>query len=231
MFKVQGFRDHVVIQLGSLNLLQLLCNRVEGGEESPTLHTARYYIKTMRNYGFATVYFLTMIYMTFDKFLDIYLSVTYHLHCNEQRTKKLLIVTWCTTLSSAVAVAVSRQQKRVILVFSGDVGALDFLREKFFLISTLIHRFKGIRRILRWPRDFRHSRVFNILYKQGHGGTFPLSAIISGGFFSRIPRGYEIIIRTSGIRDQNILFFFRSFIISARTSKHKNSEICTCGRL
>ena len=52
--------------------------------------TCQHYIKTVRGYGFNTVYLLTMIYLTLDKMFDIYLNIKYHVYWNEIRTKVLL---------------------------------------------------------------------------------------------------------------------------------------------
>ena len=132
----QLFLINLSVSEGALNFLQLLTNHVDptssglinnlkAGNISTTNHVhrlsssdissspstvatmIRHYIKTVRGYGFTTMYFLTMIYLTFDKLLDIYLNIRYHLFWNERRTKKLIVVTWCITLTSAILVSVA----------------------------------------------------------------------------------------------------------------------------
>ena len=38
--------------------------------------------------------------------LDIHLSIKYHLYWNELRTKQLIVLTWCMSLTSAITVSV-----------------------------------------------------------------------------------------------------------------------------
>ena len=44
--------------------------------------------------GISIVYYLDMIYLTIDKFLQILLNIKYHLYWNETKAKWLLAVTW-----------------------------------------------------------------------------------------------------------------------------------------
>ena len=70
------------------------------------LHKCQHYIIIIRGCGFVTVYFLTMIYMTLDKFFDIYLNIKYHVYWNEYQTKNLLTFTWLITISSAASASI-----------------------------------------------------------------------------------------------------------------------------
>ena len=103
----QLYLINLAVSEGTTNFLQLLIN-YEGKHlhNSTTIHTWQHYVKTMRGYGFVTVYFLTMIYLTLDKLLDIYLNIKYHLYWNEYRTKNLIVTTWIVTLSSAVTASI-----------------------------------------------------------------------------------------------------------------------------
>ena len=102
----QLYLINLAVSEGSLNFLQLLTNHVGVDVDSSSLTVVRHYIKTVRGYGFNTVYLLTMIYLTFDKLLDIHLNIKYHLYWNEQRTKYLITTTWCLTLTSAITVSI-----------------------------------------------------------------------------------------------------------------------------
>ena len=65
-------------------------------------HRCQNHLITIRGYGFVSVYFLVMIYMTLDKLFDIYLNIKYHLYWSEFRAKNLLLLTWLVTICSAV---------------------------------------------------------------------------------------------------------------------------------
>ena len=64
------------------------------------------YVRTLRGYGFNSVYYLTMIYLTFDKLFDIILNIKYPLYWNEKRTSNLLKVTWTITITTAITISI-----------------------------------------------------------------------------------------------------------------------------
>eukprot|EP00493_Phyllostaurus_siculus_P022081 UN22412 len=53
--------------------------------------------------GFSLVFFVTMIYITLDRMLDIYLNIRYHVYWNPHRALILIKSTWCVGLLVSVA--------------------------------------------------------------------------------------------------------------------------------
>ena len=100
----QLYLINLAVSEGSVNFLQLLTNYTS--HNLYVLRQCQHYIKTVRGYGFVTVYYLTMIYLTLDKLFHIALNMKYPLYWNGDRTKMLLITTWVITISSAITVSV-----------------------------------------------------------------------------------------------------------------------------
>lgn len=107
----QLFLINLALTEGLVNLLQFIINTGTGmipmsSENRLKMEEVRYYTKTLRGYGFVTVYFFTMIYLTLDKLFDIILNIKYHLYWCTKRTRYLLISTWALSISTAIAVCV-----------------------------------------------------------------------------------------------------------------------------
>lgn len=91
----------------AINILQLLLNPSPlVFKMTPMLGNAMLisqdYIKMIRGYGFVTVYFLSMFYLTLDRLMDIRLSIKYNLYWNEFYTERLLKFTWiCSCVVTA----------------------------------------------------------------------------------------------------------------------------------
>jgi len=47
--------------------------------------------------GLAVQYLLIMIYITIDRLLEVYLSISYPLYCSERQTKQLILLIWTTS--------------------------------------------------------------------------------------------------------------------------------------
>ena len=87
----QLFLINLAVSEGAANFLQLLTNQHVTLQNNSTslfiIHKCQHYIITFRGYGVVTVYFLTMIYMTLDKFFDIFLNI-YGIMCTGTNTKQ-----------------------------------------------------------------------------------------------------------------------------------------------
>ena len=107
----QLFLINLAISEGVANLLQFLINPISDMfsmsiKVAFVTNKVQYYIKTLRGYGFVTVYFLTMIYLTLDRLFDILLNIRYPLYWNEKNTRKLLTITWAMSISTAITVSI-----------------------------------------------------------------------------------------------------------------------------
>ena len=103
----QLFLINLSVSEGFLNLLQFLTNNYSVTGTHPSLVEVQHYVKTVRGYGFAVVYFTTMIYLTMDKLFDVLLNIRYLLYWNELRTRSLLLGTWCLSLMSALGASIT----------------------------------------------------------------------------------------------------------------------------
>ena len=104
----QLYLINLSVSEGIINLLQFLINT---GSQIMSIPKSRskqfqYYIKTVRGYGFVTVYFLTMIYLTLDRMFDILLNIRYALYWNEKYTKYLLQMTWVISITTTIIISV-----------------------------------------------------------------------------------------------------------------------------
>lgn len=74
-----------------LNILQFFINLIS--YLTPHDHIV-FYLKAIRGYGFVNTYFLTMIFLTLDRLLDIALNIKYHLYVNRDKVRRLLVGSW-----------------------------------------------------------------------------------------------------------------------------------------
>ena len=64
------------------------------------------YVGSFIIFGFVTTIYLTMIYISIDRLLDVKLNIRYPLFWNEKKTKYLLIVTWLVNISISIVIII-----------------------------------------------------------------------------------------------------------------------------
>ena len=69
-------------------------------------NTIETYVKIAMFAGISIVYYLDMIYLTVDKFLEIMLNIKYPLYRNKTKAKYLLLLTWLLALAIALTLAI-----------------------------------------------------------------------------------------------------------------------------
>ena len=137
-----------------INLIKWVASILNMPSVSPnialSIQECQYYIRTLRGFGFSTVYFLSMIYLTLEKLFDIILNIKYHLYWNGNRTINLLKVTWTISITTAIIVS-------LIYHYTGYdfIGILDMfvypIFDFIFIIIALLtygfifHRYKQTR--------------------------------------------------------------------------------------
>lgn len=132
----QLFLINLAVSEGALNFLQFLTNR-----KLESISKFQLYIKTLRGYGFNTVYLLTMIYLTLDKLFDIVLNIRYPLYWSEDRTKILLKVTWVISISSAITVSIVYHFTRFKVLEALDLYVYPTLNLIFLICAGVTYVF------------------------------------------------------------------------------------------
>ena len=100
-----GTENPQIVYLLNLSVCEALMNLLEGLRRIPDLiiltGRTKIVITDIQTYvlivmftGISFVYYLDMIYLTFDKFMDILLHLRYPVYWNVSKAKWLLIVTW-----------------------------------------------------------------------------------------------------------------------------------------
>ena len=138
----QLFLINLSISEGFFNFLKFLTNNHFGVHtKCSSLRTFQHYTKTVRGYGFATVYFSTMIYLTVDKLFDILLNIRFHLYWKELRTRRLLIGTWCLSLTSAVCASIAYYYTGFYVHETLDLYVYPTFNIVFLLVAILTYAF------------------------------------------------------------------------------------------
>ena len=106
----QLYLIHLSISEALINFLEI-CRTVPElikftGHSKVIVEEIRYYILVVSFTGISIVYYFDMIYLTFDKLMDIVLNIKYPVYWNESKTKYLLIMTWVIGLFSCVSVSI-----------------------------------------------------------------------------------------------------------------------------
>ena len=65
----------------------------------PAVSPVQDYIIIISGYGVVSAYFVSMIFLTLDRLLDILLSIKYPIYCTTQRAKYLVAAIWISCLS------------------------------------------------------------------------------------------------------------------------------------
>ena len=151
----QLFLINLAIAEGVTNLLQFLANPISdmismSPKTALVIQECQYYIKTIRGYGFVTVYFLTMIYLTLDRLFDILLNIRYPLYWNENHTSKLLIVTWAISITTTITVSVlyhytGSDFHKILDIYIYPTFDILFIIIAFLTYSFIFHKFKQTR--------------------------------------------------------------------------------------
>ena len=142
----QLFLINLSISEGVANLLQFLINPISDMfsmsiNVALVINKVQYYIKTLRGYGFVTVYFLTMIYLTLDKLFDILLNIRYPLYWNELYTRNLLTITWAMSISTAITVSIVHHYTGVDFHVILDMYIYPIFDIVFIIIAVLTYGF------------------------------------------------------------------------------------------
>jgi hypothetical protein len=138
----------------------------------PIIADARVYISFITCTMFLFVYYMSMVYITIDKFLEILLNIKYPIYCNTTKTKYLLTVTWVLgfffCISLIVVCKLGGFEYRVPFV-KYVYPTFDFL---FICIvvacySYIIHRYKKTRSSIPQCKNKLkpQNNVFNVCFK------------------------------------------------------------------
>ena len=73
-------------------------------KEGASSNTFDKYVTIPRNTGLVFMYFLSMIYITVDRLLEIHLNIKYPLYCSQTKTKWLLITAWMIAILMSLSV-------------------------------------------------------------------------------------------------------------------------------
>lgn len=108
------------------------------------------YIFILSGYGVVPVYFLSMIYLTIDRLLDIILSIKYHLYCDTKKAKLTLKVTWVISTSTALSLAFLHGFTTVDLVspclkYVYPTFEIIFIVLAFITYGFLFHKYRKSR--------------------------------------------------------------------------------------
>ena len=116
---------------------------------SVTGHSQISYHCTVLQYTGATLaYFLIMIFMTVDRFLEIYLNLKYPLYWNAKSTRNLMAVMWFTCTAFSLAGLLSPGFTKVRLYEVCYKYLFPSIELTFLLIATLVYGYVLVK--LRW---------------------------------------------------------------------------------
>lgn len=94
-----------------INLLGILLTPVSlfgaiSAETSSVIYQIQYYVMILLETGVLLVYYLCMLYITFDRLMEIILNIRYPVFWNETRAKYLMGITWGICLACGLVVCV-----------------------------------------------------------------------------------------------------------------------------
>lgn len=106
-------------------------------EDAKIIEEVQEYIIIVNGYGVVPVYFLSMIFLTIDRLLDIVLCLHYHYYITTRRTKGLLLGTWCISLFAGVILAfIHRYATKDFVALTGPM--VKFVYPTFEFIFILV---------------------------------------------------------------------------------------------
>ena len=106
------------------------------------------YLLILRNSCLLYVYYMTMIYITADKLFDIRLNITYHLYWDEDKTRKLLVMTWTlggVFCACALLLHGCMDQLKTIFTYLNAIFDFGYLFLAFFTYLFIFRKYKETR--------------------------------------------------------------------------------------
>ena len=148
----QLFLINLSVTEAAINLLQFLINVSSAviTNSQATNWVIQHYVKTLRGFGFVSVYYLTMIYLTLDKMFDILLSIRYPSYWNEKYTRYLLKGTWVVSIITAITVSIIDYHNevnslRILDMYIYPALNIVFLITAFATYIFIFHKYKQTR--------------------------------------------------------------------------------------
>ena len=216
----QLFLINLATTEGIINLIRWIASILNLPSVSPnfasSIHECQYYIRMLRGFGFNTVFFLSMIYLTLDKLFDILLNIKYPLYWNEKGTINLLKVTWTISITSAITVSIIYHSTRhdfieILNVYVYPIFYFIFITIALLTYGFIFHRYKQTRTPpTQNISNIAHPNAFQLIVKS----RFYIPVLLIGAFivFMAIPEIIHLsFIYTKGkpgVRLRTILKIF-----------------------
>lgn len=115
--------------------------------ETMRAETVQGYIIVASGYGVVPVYFLSMIYLTIDRLLEIVLCLKYHMYCTVPRTQRILVLTWVITVGIGLMLCLIHGYTNADLInplvkFVYPVFEIVFIIIAFITYGFLFHKYR-----------------------------------------------------------------------------------------
>lgn len=114
------------------------------------IHQVQYYVMIVLEAGVLLVYYMTMMYITLDRLLEIYWNIRYPVKWSKRKAKYLVGITWIVCLTASISVClcthffgIQLERPFVLYVYPTlDIGFLILTSVTYIMI---FHKFKKTR--------------------------------------------------------------------------------------